>query len=29
VTVEVYYMFILFTFQKSIGESGLVNQITN
>jgi len=29
VAVEVYYLFILFIFQKSIGESGLVDQNTN
>jgi len=28
-TVKVYYMFILFIFQESIGESGLVDQNTN
>jgi len=26
VVVEIYYLFILFIFQKSIGESGLVDQ---
>jgi len=29
VGVEVYYLFILFIFQKSIGESGFVDQSTN
>jgi len=29
VAVEVYYLFILFIFQESIGESGLVDQSTN
>jgi len=27
--VEVYYLFILFIFQESIGESGFVDQSTN
>jgi len=29
VTIEVYYLFILFIFQESIGESELVDQSTN
>jgi len=29
VAVEVYYLFVLFIFQESIGESGLVNQNIN
>jgi len=28
-TIEVYYLFILFFFQESIGESELVDQNTN
>jgi len=29
VTIKVYYLFILFIFKESIGESGLVDQSTN
>jgi len=29
VAIEVYYLFILFVFQRSIRESGLVDQRTN
>jgi len=29
VTIEVYYLFILFIFQESIRESGFVDQSTN
>jgi len=29
VAVEVYYLFIVFIFQESIRESGLVDQSTN